>query len=109
MKIKQLSIELLSLLRILDLPLRFNFKKQSKNKMKLAVVGATGLVGSEILEVLEEHQALLAAIEAGDPTAARSAAARHMHNAAARIGQADPAFWAQDGGRYAQALIQARR
>lgn len=60
-------------------------------------------------EVLEEHQALLAAIEAGDPTAARSAAARHMHNAAARIGQADPAFWAQDGGRYAQALIQARR
>jgi aspartate-semialdehyde dehydrogenase len=56
LKIKQLSIELLSLLRILDLPLRFNIKKQSKNKMKLAVVGATGLVGSEILEVLEEHQ-----------------------------------------------------
>jgi len=56
LKIKQLSIDLLSLLRILDLPLRFYFKKQSKNKMKLAVVGATGLVGSEILEVLEEHQ-----------------------------------------------------
>lgn len=60
-------------------------------------------------EVLAEHQALLAAIEAGDPPAARAAAARHMHNAAARIGQADPAFWAQDGGRYAQALVQARR
>lgn len=60
-------------------------------------------------EVLQEHQALLAAIEAGDPPAARAAAARHMHNAAARIGQADPSFWAQDGGRYAQALVQARR
>ncbi len=60
-------------------------------------------------EVLEEHQALLAAIEAGDAPAARAAAARHMHNAAARIGQADPAFWAQDGSRYAQALVQARR
>lgn len=28
---------------------------QNYNQMKLAVVGATGLVGSEILEVLEEH------------------------------------------------------
>ena len=65
--------------------------------------------GCATLITLGTRASPLAAIEAGDPTAARSAAARHMHNAAARIGQADPAFWAQDGGRYAQALIQARR
>jgi aspartate-semialdehyde dehydrogenase len=32
-----------------------SFKKNRFNIMKLAVVGATGLVGSEILEVLDEH------------------------------------------------------
>ena len=60
-------------------------------------------------DVLREHESLVAAIEAGDAAAARAAAARHMHNAAARIEQADPAFWQQDGARYAQALLQARR
>lgn len=58
-------------------------------------------------DVLREHQRLVEAIEAADPAAARAAAASHMHNAAARIGQADPAFWQQDGARYAQALIKA--
>ena len=43
------------ILKILDLPLRFNFNISKTIKMKLAVVGATGLVGSEILEVLAEH------------------------------------------------------
>jgi aspartate-semialdehyde dehydrogenase len=42
-------------LGILPLHLRFKYQNQFPNKMKLAVVGATGLVGSEILEVLEEH------------------------------------------------------
>lgn len=58
-------------------------------------------------DVLREHQALVSAIEAGDPTGARAAAAQHMKNAARRIDQADPAFWQQDGGRYARDLIAA--
>lgn len=42
---------------ILGLHLRFSSKNPFNNfkEMKLAVVGATGLVGSEILEVLDEH------------------------------------------------------
>jgi GntR family transcriptional repressor for pyruvate dehydrogenase complex len=57
--------------------------------------------------VRAEHHAILAAIEAGDPDAARDAAREHMHNAAARIRQADPAFWQQEGTRLAEALVAA--
>lgn len=60
-------------------------------------------------DVLQEHHALLEAIEAGDPDAARTAAVRHMHNAAARIRQADPEFWQQDGARYARSLLNKSR
>lgn len=56
-------------------------------------------------DVLQEHEVLVAAIESGDPAAARQAAARHMRNAAQRIRQADPAFWAHEGQRLAQDLV----
>lgn len=55
--------------------------------------------------VTREHERVVQAIEAGDPAAARQAAASHMKNAAIRIEQADPAFWLQDGGRLAKALV----
>ncbi|MDA7417675.1 FadR/GntR family transcriptional regulator [Xenophilus arseniciresistens] len=60
-------------------------------------------------DVLREHEVLVAAIAAGDPVAARGAAATHMRNAAQRILQADPAFWAQEGHRLAQDLVGAER
>ena len=49
-------------------------------------------------------QAPAQAIEAGDAARARRAATRHMDNAIARIQQADPAFWQQEGDRLASAL-----
>ena len=55
-------------------------------------------------QVRDEHAAIVAAIEAGDVRAARTAGARHMVNAAQRIGQADPAFWAQQGRHLAERL-----
>jgi GntR family transcriptional repressor for pyruvate dehydrogenase complex len=55
-------------------------------------------------QVRDEHAAILAAIEAGDPAAARAAGARHMVNAAQRIGRADPAFWAAQGRQLADRL-----
>ena len=55
-------------------------------------------------EVHEEHSAIVAAIEAGDVALARQAGASHMVNAARRIGQADPAFWAQHGQQLADHL-----
>ncbi|MDP3229496.1 MAG: FadR/GntR family transcriptional regulator [Acidovorax sp.] len=57
--------------------------------------------------VTYEHLQIVAAIEAGDPAAARGAAAQHMKNALARIAQADPVFWDQDGARLAQPLVAA--
>ena len=39
---------------------------------------------------------------------ARQAAAGHMDNAIVRIRSADPGFWAQEGERLAQALVNAR-
>ena len=57
--------------------------------------------------VTHEHTQIVRAIEAGDPVAARAAAAQHMKNALARIEQADIAFWAQDGARLAQPLVAA--
>ena len=57
--------------------------------------------------VTHEHTHIVRAIEAGDPVAARAAAAQHMKNALARIEQADLSFWAQDGARLAQPLVAA--
>ncbi|MFY3384672.1 FadR/GntR family transcriptional regulator [Paracidovorax sp. MALMAid1276] len=57
--------------------------------------------------VTHEHRQIVAAIEAGDPAAARAAAAQHMKNALVRITQADGVFWAQDGARLAQPLVAA--
>jgi GntR family transcriptional repressor for pyruvate dehydrogenase complex len=55
-------------------------------------------------QVRDEHAAIVAAIDAGDVTAARDAGAAHMKNAAERIGRADPAFWAQQGRQLADRL-----
>ena len=57
--------------------------------------------------VTHEHTQIVLAIVAGDPVAARAAAAQHMKNALARIEQADLTFWAQDGARLAQPLVAA--
>ncbi|WP_043006689.1 FadR/GntR family transcriptional regulator [Comamonas testosteroni] len=57
--------------------------------------------------VTEEHDRIVRAIEAGDPAAARQAAASHMHNAIARIQQADASFWDQDGERLARGIVNA--
>lgn len=55
--------------------------------------------------VKQEHQQIVDAIAAGDPQAARAAAALHMKNAKQRLRQADPAFWQQDGQRLARPLV----
>ena len=60
-------------------------------------------------QVHDEHAAIVQAVEAGEPEAARLAAAGHMGNAIARIRSADPAFWVQEGERLAQTLVQARQ
>lgn len=57
--------------------------------------------------VSAEHARIVDAIAAGDPAAARQAAADHMHNAIRRIEQADPAFWTQQGDALARALTVA--
>lgn len=55
-------------------------------------------------QVHQEHSAIVKAIEAGDVAAARQAGTNHMLNAARRIGQADPAFWAHHGQQLADHL-----
>ncbi|AVH55822.1 MULTISPECIES: FadR/GntR family transcriptional regulator [Streptomyces] len=42
-----------------------------------------------------EHHAILAAIESGDPEAARAAARSHMKHAASRLQDADDSFWTE--------------
>lgn len=59
-------------------------------------------------QVLDEHALIVQAIESGDAEVARRAAASHMDNAITRIGQADPAFWAQTGVLLASALVAAK-
>ncbi|MBX9612878.1 MAG: FadR family transcriptional regulator [Burkholderiales bacterium] len=56
-------------------------------------------------QVRDEHAAIARAIEQADPSAARAAATRHMDNAVARIEQADPAFWQQEGVQLASPLV----
>ncbi|MDO4236725.1 FadR/GntR family transcriptional regulator [Pseudomonas sp.] len=56
-------------------------------------------------QVRQEHARIVRAIEAGDAAAARRAAHTHMDNAIARIEQAAPAFWQQQGQVLASALV----
>jgi GntR family transcriptional regulator, transcriptional repressor for pyruvate dehydrogenase complex len=56
-------------------------------------------------QVRDEHAAIVLAIEAADPLRAQQAAARHMDNAIARIEQADPAFWKEQGVTLATPLL----
>jgi GntR family transcriptional repressor for pyruvate dehydrogenase complex len=56
-------------------------------------------------QVREEHESIVLAIEAGDALRAQSAASHHMNNAIARIEQADPTFWQQEGGQLARPLL----
>ena len=55
-------------------------------------------------QVRDEHAAIVKAIVDGDVSAARSAGALHMVNAAERIGRADPVFWAGRGRSLADRL-----
>ncbi|CAB5693826.1 L-lactate utilization operon repressor [Delftia tsuruhatensis] len=58
--------------------------------------------------VEQEHHAMVLAIAAGDPKAARKAAATHMSNAISRIQRADASFWEQDGERLARDILATR-
>lgn len=60
-------------------------------------------------EVRNEHAAVVAAIDAGDPVAARAAATDHMQNAIRRIGGAKAKFWAQEGDALAKPLVSPKR
>lgn len=60
-------------------------------------------------QVRAEHAAITEAIAVGDAVQARAAAGRHMANAVARIENADPAFWAQEGARLARPLVRKLR
>jgi GntR family transcriptional repressor for pyruvate dehydrogenase complex len=55
-------------------------------------------------QVRQEHAAIVEAIAAGDVEAARQAGARHMVQAAERIGRADAAFWQSEGLHLADRL-----
>jgi GntR family transcriptional regulator, transcriptional repressor for pyruvate dehydrogenase complex len=50
-------------------------------------------------QVMQEHDAVYAAILAGDPEAAREAARKHMEMSSDRIRNIDPAFVAKRGGK----------
>lgn len=51
--------------------------------------------GDFLEAVRREHHAILAAIEAGDAKAARTAARRHVKHAASRLHDADEGFWTE--------------
>lgn len=59
-------------------------------------------------DVRAEHEAIAAAIEARNPTAARDAAYAHMQRTATRIQEAERAFWSGDSGARAQRLAHAK-
>lgn len=52
-----------------------------------------------------EHHRILDAIIAGDPIAARAAAAGHMEGASERVESADQEFWAAEGKEHARRLV----
>jgi DNA-binding FadR family transcriptional regulator len=56
-------------------------------------------------QVQAEHEAIVNAIAAGDPEAARAAARTHMERAAERVRLADREFWRGDGGELARRLV----
>lgn len=60
-------------------------------------------------EVRNEHAAVAAAIDAGDPGAAREAAIDHMQNAIRRIAAAEEKFWAQEGDALASPLVSPKK
>ena len=60
-------------------------------------------------QVRSEHDAIVEAIANRDAAAAQRAAGVHMGNAVLRIEQADPAFWAREGGRLARPLVKKLR
>jgi len=57
---------------------------------------ANTLKAGAVDEVMGEHAAICAAIEAGDAKAARAAMRAHLKNAQARLGVAEPPAWAWD-------------
>lgn len=60
-----------------------------------------------LLQVKEEHRAIVDAIAAQDPVAARAAARAHMENATRRLSTADQDFWSKEGGRHARQLTDS--
>lgn len=56
-------------------------------------------------QVQTEHEAIVNAIAARDPEAARAAAKAHMEHAAQRVRQADREFWRGQGGELARRLV----
>ena len=56
-------------------------------------------------EARVEHHRILDAIVAGDPIAARAAAAGHMEGASERVESADQEFWAREGKEHARRLV----
>lgn len=56
-------------------------------------------------QVQEEHEAIVAAIAAGDAEEARLAASRHMINAAERLKLADRSFWKEEGSALARDIV----
>jgi DNA-binding FadR family transcriptional regulator len=56
--------------------------------------------------VRDEHERIVAAIAAGDPSAARAAAIEHMGQAAERVSTADHEFWVKGGGVRARRLSE---
>ncbi|SHI07013.1 FadR/GntR family transcriptional regulator [Pollutimonas bauzanensis] len=58
-------------------------------------------------EVRAEHEAIRAAIQAGDVQAARTAAFLHMQNTARRIESVDPGYWSGASGEAANRLARA--
>jgi GntR family transcriptional repressor for pyruvate dehydrogenase complex len=59
-------------------------------------------------QVLAEHEAICAAIQARDAAAARTAAFLHMHNTGQRIEQAGMDFWTGDSRAAAQRVARAK-
>ena len=61
--------------------------------------------GDFAAQVRSEHADIVEAIAAADPARARMAAATHMDNAMARIGEADASFWTERGAALASGLV----